>query len=113
MVALSRLSARLSVIGVDDSRRWAILAKCALDGIHSLRRKVLDVSVDTDAELSTATVAGRCAVPQTSTRRHLEELTALGVLERTGEFPERWVVSAWLRERWWATKGEESAHGLV
>ncbi len=76
MVALSRLSAGLSVIGVDYTTRWAILAKCALDGIHSLRRRVLDVLVDTDAELSTATVAGHCAVPQTSTRRHLEELTA-------------------------------------
>jgi hypothetical protein len=112
MVALSRLSAGLSVIGVDDTRRWALLAKCALDGIHSLRRRVLDVLVDTDAELSTAAVAGRCAVPQTSTRRHLEELTALGVTERTGEYPERWAVSAWLRERWWATSGMEEADGF-
>ena len=83
------------------------MAKCALDGIHSLRRKVLDVLIDADAELSTASVAGRCAVPQTSIRRHLEELTALGVTERTGEYPVRWAISAWLRERWWATSGME------
>jgi DNA-binding transcriptional ArsR family regulator len=103
MGALSNLSAGLSVIGVADERRWRLLVKSALDGIHSLRRRVLDVLVNTRAELMTSSVASRCDLPPSTARRHLEDLTALGVLDRTGEGPEWWAASAWLRERWWAT----------
>ena len=103
MGALSNVSAGLTVIGVADEQRWRLLVKCALDGIHALRRRVLEVLVDEEADLATSTVAGRCGLPHTTARRHLENLTALGVLDRMGEGPERWAVSAWLRERWWAT----------
>ena len=103
MGALSNVSAGLSVIGVADEHRWRLLVKCALDGIHSLRRRVLEVLVEAKADLTTSTVGGRCGLTHTTARRHLEDLTALGVLDRREQGPERWAVSAWLRERWWAT----------
>jgi len=102
LTALGQISGALSIIGATDAERWRLLVKCALDGMHSLRRKVLDVLVAADCDLATATVAGRCRLPPTSTRRHLEDLTALGVLDLIGDDPERWATSAGTRERWWA-----------
>ena len=40
------------------------------------------------------------ATHQTSARRHLQELRALGLVDLTGERPERWRASEWLETRW-------------
>ena len=97
---LGQLSAGLSVIGVDDAERWRLVTKCALDGMASLRRKVIDVLLAAHFDSATATVAGRCRLPQTTARRHLQELVALGIAEQTGEGPERWRAAEWLVGRW-------------
>jgi hypothetical protein len=97
---LGQLSAGLVVIGVDTTERWRRLSHCAIDGMSSLRRTVADVLLAAGLDCATATVAGRCRLPVTSARRHLQELAALGLVDRTGEGPERWRVSTWLRDRW-------------
>ncbi len=97
---LGQLSAGLVLIGVDDAERWRLLTKCALDGMASLRRTVIDVLLAAPLDAATATVAGRCRLPQTTVRRHLQELVALGLAELSGERPERWRVAEWLVERW-------------
>jgi hypothetical protein len=51
-------------------------------------------------DLATATVAARCRLPASSVRRHLQELSALGLCDLEGTDPERWCASAWLRTRW-------------
>lgn len=97
---LGQLSAGLSLIGVGDVERWRLLTKCALDGMSSLRRKVIKVLLAAQFDSATATVAGRCRLPQTTARRHLQELVALGIAELTGEGPERWRPAEWLVTRW-------------
>ncbi|MDA8313867.1 MAG: hypothetical protein M0010_01615 [Actinomycetota bacterium] len=97
---LGQLGAGLTAIGVSCSERWRLLEKCALDGMSSMRRSVLDVLVASDHDFSTATVAGRCRLPQTTTRRHLQELTALALVDLTGDRPERWRASESLVARW-------------
>jgi len=109
--ALATLSGALSVLGVGDGWRWQLLVKCALDPVHPLRRRVIDALLESEDNLTTATVAGRCSLPQTSVRRHLENLTAHKLLEKAGDHPERWGLSSWLREHWWATSGMEDGHG--
>ena len=50
-----------ALLGADDTERWRLLIKCALDGMHSLRRQVLDVPLDTERESRDGgeTVSGR------------------------------------------------------
>ena len=97
---LGQLSGGLVAIGVEDAERWRLVAKCAADGMSSLRRKVLDVLLPGHNELSTTTIAVRCRLPETSVRRHLYELMSHRVIDQTGDHPERWAASAWLRDRW-------------
>jgi hypothetical protein len=97
---LGQLSAGLCGIGVSDPERWRLVEKCALDGMSSMRRSVLDVLLAAGHDASTSTIAGHCRLPQTSARRHLQELTALGLVDLTGERPERWRASEWLETRW-------------
>ncbi len=97
---LGQLSAGLATIGVDDSERWRLLTKCALDGMASLRRKVIEVLLAAQSDAATATVAGRCRLPQSTARRHLQALVALGLAELTGQGPERWRAADWLAARW-------------
>jgi NADP-dependent 3-hydroxy acid dehydrogenase YdfG len=56
----------MRVIGVPDDEVWRVVAQVALDGKHPLRRKVLSVLIDRGDVMSTASIAGRCALPQTS-----------------------------------------------
>lgn len=72
----------------------------ALDGMHPLRRRVLDVLMASKGSLTTSSVAGRCALPQSSVRRHLQDLHAHGVLTMTWEAPETWEVSDWTMGQW-------------
>ncbi len=58
---------------------------------------------------ATSAIAGHCRLTNTPTRRHLQDLTAHGVVDLVGEEPERWIPSAWLREHWWAVGGSKGA----
>jgi hypothetical protein len=101
-VQLRQMHAALTVMQMSDTDLWSLLAQIALDGIHRDRRRVLQALIREVHDLATATVGGRIGLPASSARRHLEDLTALGVLERIGEAPERWAAAEWVRDRWWA-----------
>jgi hypothetical protein len=107
-IELAEVSAGLQTIGVDDAERWRLLVNCTLHAMHPLRHKVLDVLRCASADLTTASVAGRCKLPPSTAHRHLEDLCAHGVIDLIGEAPERWAVSEWLRSQWWAV-GEDHA----
>jgi hypothetical protein len=107
LAQLGQLLAGMRVIGVPEDEVWRLLAQIVLDGMHPLRRKVLDLAVDEGRQMTTATIAARCDLPSTSVRRHLEDLTALGVLEKVHYTdPESWAVSSWLKDQWWAVTGQ-------
>jgi len=103
---LGQLAAGMRVIGVPEPEVWRLLAEVALDGMHPLRRKVLEVLIASDREISTGMVAARCSLPVTSVRRHLEALNAHGVLEKAHHEPEVWAVSEWTRGQWRAVSCE-------
>jgi hypothetical protein len=103
---LAQLAAGLRIIGVPKYEMWRLLVQVALDGMHSGRRAVLEKSIGTGGPHSTSALAGLCRLPQTTTRRHLEDLTAHGVVDKVGEGPERWIVSERSRSQWWAVTGE-------
>lgn len=80
---------------------WPLLAQITLDGMHPLRRRVLEQAVVNDGQMSTATFAARLDLPHTSVRRHLEDLAARGVLRKVHfTDPEAWVASERTRANW-------------
>jgi hypothetical protein len=100
---LRQLHAGLVVLGATQTDIWRLLPQVALDGIHRDRRRVLEVAAETSNGHTTATVGGRVGLPFTSVRRHLEDLWALGAINKVAQSgPETWVASDWLREQWWA-----------
>ncbi len=104
---LRQLHAGLAVIGAPPADLWRLIAKVSLDGIHPGRRAVIECLVAFPGEHTTATIAGLCRLTKTPTRRHLEDLTAHGVIDLAGESPERWCASDWLRECWQFVKPTE------
>jgi hypothetical protein len=105
---LRQLHAGLSVIGAPSGKIWRLLAQVALDGMHPGRRAVIDYLVSTPGEHTTSSIAGHCRLTTTPARRHLQDLTAHGVINLVGERPERWTVSEWLHKCWWAVSDPES-----
>lgn len=99
---LRQFHAGFLVIGAPEYECWRLLVKVALDGIHPGRRAVLNYLMADPGDHATAAIRGHCRLPETPVRRHLQDLNAHGVLDLTGQFPERWSASEWLREHWWA-----------
>jgi hypothetical protein len=97
---LAQLRAGLLAIGVQPDEAWRILGKVALDGMTGGRRRVLDTLTGRAPDRATSTVAGFARLPETTARRHLQDLTAIGVVEHTGDFPECWRLSEWAADLW-------------
>jgi hypothetical protein len=101
---LRQMHAGLTLIGTPTSETWRLLAKLSLDGMHQGRRAVIDYLMRAGGIHSTSSIAGHCRMPETPVRRHLQDLTAHGVVDLDGSFPERWSASLWLRKVWWAVE---------
>jgi hypothetical protein len=97
---LAQLRAGFLAIGVGHDESWRLLAKVALDGMTGGRRRVLDTLTGRSLDRATSTVAGFTGLPETTARRHLQDLTAIGVVEHTGDFPECWRLSEWAADLW-------------
>jgi hypothetical protein len=97
---LRQLHGGLVAIGTPYDETWGLLTKVALDGIHPGRRAVLEFLVARPGPHTTPVIAGNCRLTLTPTRRHLQDLTAHGVLDLVPTNPERWEASTWLMERW-------------
>jgi hypothetical protein len=100
LAQLAQLRAGLLATGVQHDETWRLLAKVALDGMTGGRRRVLDTLIGRSLDRSTSAVAGFAGLPETTARRHLQDLTAIGVVERTGDFPECWRLSEWAADLW-------------
>ena len=95
LAQLGQLYAGLSVIGVgrDETRR--LVAQVALDGMTRGRNSVLNAFRKANRQQAVSSIAGHVRLPDTTTRRHIEDLDAHGVLDRVGRDPDRWVLSVW------------------
>ena len=104
---LRQLHAGMTVIGTPSTELWRLLAQVALGGTHPGRRAIVENLLLRPGVHATSSVAGYCGLPNTTARRHLEDLVAHGVLVRTCSDPELWEASEWLTESWWAVSGFE------
>ena len=106
---LRQLHAGLVVIGTEAAETWRLVTKAALDGIPPGRRAAMDYLMAERGEHATAVVAGHLRLPVTPTRRHLQDLYAHGVVDLSGDHPERWSASEWLVDHWWAATSAAGA----
>jgi hypothetical protein len=100
----------LRMIGVHDPEAWRVLGQICVGGIHSVRWRVLETMLPDSpngrvADYRTSSVARRTGLPPTTTKRHLEDMTALGVIQLVSdptdpEEPEAWSLSDLAAELW-------------
>lgn len=101
--SLGQLAAGMRAIGTPEVELWRLLLAVSLGGVHPVRRSILDVLVTEECEHATSSIAGRIRLPDTTTRRRLQELVSLHVLDPVGSAPERWRASDCLRDPWRVT----------
>ena len=98
--ALSQLAAGMRAVGCPDQEVWRLTREAAIGGGHPIRRSIIDYLACQDSPHVTETIATRCRVKESTLRRYLEDLEALEVLERLGERPACWHLSAGIRREW-------------
>ena len=69
-LALARLYAGLSILGLPRSQTWLLIAKVALDCMPATRREVIDVPLPRQELVNTTTVATEAGYPTVTTRRN-------------------------------------------
>lgn len=101
--ALATVGRALAIVRgeqVVSSRTYATVAQIAQDTIPAARRTALEAALS-DPESTTAELGERTGYPTTTVRRYLQELAAVGLLERSSAgqgHPDRWSPSDRLRE---------------
>jgi hypothetical protein len=109
---LAQLHKGFTLIGNDPADTRHLLTKIALDGMPPNRQRVVRLLAWIDSQLETKTVAMAISLPEQTTRRALEDLTAHGVLERSGDgqgVAARWALSSWARRHWNAIHEDETS----
>ncbi len=104
---LRQLHAGSVVIGTPGSEVWRLLTKVALDGVHPVRRAVLDFLVARPRAYTTGAIAGQCRDGDSRPAPAPEPDSPRRTLDLVPGYPERWEASERLRERWWAVGGPE------
>ncbi|MGO8873504.1 MAG: helix-turn-helix domain-containing protein [Acidimicrobiales bacterium] len=90
----------MPLIGTPEGNRWRLIRDVAIGGVHPTRRRMIEFLVSEDTAHTTATIAARCRLPQSTVRRYLEDLVALEILELIGTRPEEWKATAGILDRW-------------
>ena len=65
-----------------------------------MRRRMIGFLVAGESGHVASTVAANYRIPESTCRRHLEDLVSLAILDRFGEKPVMWRASKWLKESW-------------
>jgi DNA-binding transcriptional ArsR family regulator len=98
LAQLGQLHSSLTVIGVNRSEAWRLVRQVAFDGMHKTRRSIFDTLRGAVLPRATSTVAGYARLPERTVVRHLDDLFALGIVEREKN-PDRWELSSWVRDQ--------------
>jgi hypothetical protein len=85
-LTLERLLAGLDTIGVERDIALDVMEAVALDSVPPLRRRAYELLRSyPSAHMETPAVAKELGLPTNTVRRALEDLTAYGLVERTGQ----------------------------
>jgi predicted ArsR family transcriptional regulator len=70
-----------------------LATEVALGGLHPIRRWMIEFLVPNAGAHTASTIAARVCNEETTARRHLEDLVALGVIDLAWTRPDRWKAS--------------------
>jgi len=90
------------VVGAPDDVLWQLAGETALGGVHPIRHAIIEFLVRVDDSHMASMIAARARLKETTVRRHLDDLVALGVLDLVKTRPDEWAASKWLLEGWTA-----------
>ena len=90
-----QLQQGLSAIGVSPQQSRKVIRSALLGSIPKQRRLALAALLDADEPLRTGQVAVRTRTPDSSIRRQLEDLAALGVIECNNAAYGGWETRFW------------------
>jgi Domain of unknown function (DUF3854) len=91
-LALRALLDGLGLIGCTRDQAWEAIYRVARDSVPGLRSRCMRRLYEADGQLKTSDVLGE--LPTSSNRRALEDLTALGMVERDSDPKEHeWLLS--------------------
>jgi hypothetical protein len=102
-LALKRIYGGLEALGVDDGKRWRILARIARDCVPSVRTTLIRHVVKLTVPTKTDTIAEAVGMVKKTAERHLEDLALLKLVERSRESTAAnaavlWQPSSWLAD---------------
>lgn len=105
VTAYARMLGALGAVGCDPATAWAVLAKVALDCIPATRARFARELLGTPAATRTSDLAATVGMTAGNAREHLEDLTLLGLADRTktsdaANAPDYWMATSLLRELW-------------
>ena len=101
-IVLERILAGLDCIGVAAKEARSLVLKVAFDCVPVARRKLIDDLAHADCSRSLAELVAVTGCSKPSTRRHLEDLAAYGIVVRLEKGQGRraeYVLSEWAREK--------------
>jgi hypothetical protein len=100
LVVMNLHEGKKDVLGEQDRQ---ILYKIAFDSIPDMRRKAMQVIAGYTGGATAAAIAMDMALPTDSTRRWLEELNALGIIERSSSTTTKANMEVWKMKPEYAT----------
>jgi hypothetical protein len=98
--ALSQLAAGIRMVGTPDHELWRLTRAAALGGLHPIRYSIIEYLVAERDSHVASTIAARTHLKETTVRRHIDDLVALGILDLARTRPDEWAASDWLRAVW-------------
>jgi hypothetical protein len=100
LLVLANLLGGMRAIGMDDEEARAALVKIGLDSIPRLRLRLLELLGDNPAGLTDGTAGEKLALPRTTVRRALQDLTVHKVIRSYGSGNgTTWQLTPWAIER--------------
>lgn len=99
-LALRRMYGGLEAVGVEPERAWRMLARLASDSVPSVRAKLLGHVARLAEPTKTDTIAESVDMVKRTAERNLEDLSLLGMVERSRAGSAENAAVLWRPTRW-------------
>jgi hypothetical protein len=111
---VAQLTAALLAIGVDEGDAWRLARKTGWDSVPAVRCQLIELLARHQDELTTAQLQEGTDLPDSTLRRTVEDLVALGLVTRRKD-NNRWLVKQGdlLADYWTSERDAEEAERLA
>lgn len=115
VTAFARLLGGLEAIGCDLDTVWSVLHRIAIDCLPAVRAQLIPHLLDAKVAVRTSEAAMWLGVTTKSAKPYLEDLSLLGLADRTktseaDNAPDMWSATDWLRDYWPTPKSRKEMY---